>query len=160
MIVVGLAAVPRQTAALFSGVVLKSLYQAFGTVKEYENDKGVVLDFGSAKFRIRRAGGSNRRFLTTLAAKMRPHRRAMEAGTMDEERAEDMHKEVYFETVVIGWEGVTDEAGVALEYNLVNFKKIMTDLPDLWLTLRLEADNMKNFQLAEAEADGAKLGEL
>ena len=159
MIVVGLAAVPYKPAALFLGTILKNLYQAFGTVKEYENDKGVVLDFGVAKFRVRRAGGSNRRFLTTLASKMRPHRRALDAGTMDEALAENMHKEVYFETVVIGWEGVTDEAGVALEYNLANFKKVMTDLPDLWLTLRLEADNMKNFQLAEAEADGAKLGE-
>mgnify|MGYP003416802391 CR=1 FL=1 len=136
----------------------KSLYAAFGTVKEYETE-GVVLDFGAAKFRIRRAGGSNRKFLTTLAAKLRPHRRAMSAGTMNDEVAQDLQKETYFETVVIGWEGVTDREGNVLEYNLANFKKVMTDLPDLWDTLREEADEMKNFQSAEAEADGAKLGE-
>ena len=46
---------------------MKNLYEAFGTVKSYETE-GVVLDFGAAKFKVRRAGGSNRRFLTTLSA--------------------------------------------------------------------------------------------
>ena len=153
-----LPALIATAAFLFLESCLKNLYEAFGTVEQYEVD-GVVLDFGVAKFRVRRAGGSNRKFLTTLAAKLRPHRRAIEAGTMDEEKAAELHKEVYFETVVIGWENVTDREGKELAYNIVNFKKVMSDLPDLWLALRNEADNMKNFQLAEAEADGAKLGE-
>jgi hypothetical protein len=136
---------------------LKSLYDAFGTVKKYEAE-GVTLDFGVAKFRVRRAGGSNRQFMTTLAAKLRPHRRAIDAGTLPDDVAKEMQMEVYFETVVVGWEDVTDEAGNVLEYSLVNFKKVMTDLPDLWDTLRTEADNMKNFQAAEAAVDGVQLG--
>jgi hypothetical protein len=143
---------------LENDTVTKTLYQAFGTEKQYETE-GVTLDFGVAKFRIRRAGGSNRRFLAALSSKLRPHRRALEAGTMSDETAEDMHKEVYFETVVVDWENVTDREGNQLPYTLENFKKVMRDLPDLWNTLRVEADNMKNFQIAEAEADGVKLGE-
>jgi hypothetical protein len=136
---------------------MKTLYEAFGTVKTYETD-GVTLDFGVAKFRVRRAGGSNRRFLSTLSAKLRPHRRALSAGTLADEVAEDLQMEVYFETVVIGWEGVTDPAGNVLEYNLVNFKQVMKDLPDLWTTLREEADNLKNFQHDAAKVDGEELG--
>jgi hypothetical protein len=136
---------------------MKNLYEAFGTVKEYELD-GVTLDFGVAKFRVRRAGGSNRKFLNVLSSKLRPHRRALNAGTLPDEVAEDLQMEVYFETVVTGWEGVTDREGNALEYNLANFKKVMRDLPDLWSTLREEADNLKNFQLEEAKADGETLG--
>ena len=136
---------------------MKSLYEAFGTVKEYETE-GVTLDFGVAQFKVRRAGGSNRRFLTTLASKLRPHRRALDAGTLSDDVAGDLQMEVYFETVVTGWVGVTDEAGNVLEYNLVNFKKVMKDLPDLWATLRTEADNLRNFQAAEAKADGDRLG--
>ncbi len=136
---------------------MKTLYDAFGTVKTYETD-GVTLDFGVAKFRVRRAGGSNRRFLSTLSAKLRPHRRALSAGTLADEVAEDLQMEVYFETVVIGWEGVTDPAGNVLEYNLVNFKQVMKDLPDLWTTLREEADNLKNFQHDAAKVDGEELG--
>ena len=72
--------------------------------------------------------------------------------------AEDLQMEVYFETVVVDWEGVTDPRGEVLPYNLVNFKQVMRDLPDLWATLREEADNLKNFQAAEALADGEELG--
>lgn len=137
--------------------LVKNLYEAFGTEKTYETE-GVTLDFGVAKFRVRRAGGSNRKFLTTLSAKLRPHRRALSAGTMDETLAEEMQMEVYFETVVIGWENVKNRAGEPLEYNLANFKQVMKDLPDLWATLREEADNMKNFQVDAAKVDGEDLG--
>ena len=137
---------------------MKSLYSAFGTVEEYEKN-GVTLDFGVAKFRVRRAGGSNREFLTLLATKLRPHRRSIDAGTMDEDAAKAIHLEVYFKAVVVGWEGVTDRSGSLLEYNLMNFKQVMTDLPDLWDRLRLEADTIKNFQDIETEEDGIKLGE-
>lgn len=137
--------------------LVKNLYDAFGTEKQYETE-GVTLDFGVAKFKVRRAGGSNRKFMNVLAAKLRPHRRALDAGTMQDEVASELQMEVYFETVVVGWEGVTDAEGNVLEYNLPNFKKVMTDLPDLWSTLRTEADNMKNFQTAEASVDGEQLG--
>lgn len=136
---------------------MKSLYEAFATVPEYEQS-GVTLDFGVCKFRVRRAGGSNREFLTTLAAALRPHRRAIDAGTMSDEAAKNIQIEVYFKTVIIGWEGVTDREGNALAYTLDNFRKVMMDLPDLWDTLRNEADNMKNFQMAEAKVDGEALG--
>lgn len=136
---------------------MKNLYEAFATVQEYEQS-GVTLDFGVAKFRVRRAGGSNREFATTLAAKLRPHRRAIDAGTLSDEVAKEIQMEVYFKTVIIGWEGVTDREGNALEYNFDNFRKVMMDLPDLWNTLRDEADNMKNFQAATAKADGEALG--
>lgn len=136
---------------------MKSLYEAFGTVKEYETE-GVTLDFGVAQFKVRRAGGNNRRFLNTLAAKLRPHRRALDAGTLSDDVAADLQMEVYFDTVVTGWSNVTDETGAQLEYNLANFKKVMKDLPDLWNTLRSEADNLRNFQAAEAKADGDRLG--
>jgi hypothetical protein len=136
---------------------MTSLYKAFGTVKEYETE-GVTLDFGVAKFKVRRAGGSNRRFLNVLAAKLKPHRRALDAGVLADEVASALHMEVYFETVVLGWEGVTDENGTPLAYNLENFKKVMTDLPDLWATIRNEADNLKNFQAAETATDGETLG--
>lgn len=136
---------------------MSGLYKAFGTVKEYETE-GVTLDFGVAKFKVRRAGGSNRKFLTTLAAKLKPHRRALDAGVLSEDVANNLQMEVYFETVVIGWEGVTDEDGNALDYTLANFKKVMTDLPDLWLAVRNEADNLRNFQNVEASVDGETLG--
>lgn len=136
---------------------MKTLYDAFGTEKQYEQD-GVTLDFGVSKFRVRRAGGSNRRFLSALAEMLKPHRRALDAGLMTDEQTGQLLMEVYFKEVIIGWENVTDRSGNILEYSLGNFKQVMTDLPDLWSTLRQEADNIKNFQAAESRHDGDQLG--
>ena len=136
---------------------MKNLYQAFGTVKSYE-EEGVTLDLGVAKFRVRRSGGSNRRYFNAFTNKMRPHRRALDAGTLPEDVSKNLLMEVYFDAVVMGWEGVTDEAGTPLEYNLQNFKKVMSDLPDLWSLIMRESDNMKNFQADEVAKDGEALG--
>ncbi len=135
----------------------QTLYSAFGTVKQYEED-GVTLDLGVAKFRIRRAGGGNRRYGVVLAAKLRPHRRALDAGVLSEDISKNIMLETYFETVVTGWEGVTDPEGKLLAYNLENFKRVMTDLPDLWALIMKESDNLRNFQAEEASQDGQKLG--
>lgn len=136
---------------------MKTLYNAFGTVKQYE-EEGVTIDLGVAKFKIRRAGGGNRRYGVAMAAKLRPHRRALDAGVLSEDVSKQILLEVYFETVVISWEGVTDENGNPLEYNFENFKKVMNDLPDLWLVIIREAETLKNFQAEEANADGQTLG--
>lgn len=134
-----------------------TLYSAFGTVKQYEQE-GVTIDLGVAKFRIRRAGGGNRRYGVVLAQKLRPHRRALDAGVLAEDISASILMETYFETVVIGWEGVTDAEGNPLDYNLENFKRVMKDLPDLWSVIMREADTMKNFQSEEVDKDGETLG--
>lgn len=135
----------------------KTLYSAFGTVKQYE-EEGVTLDLGVAKFKIRRSGGGNRRYAIVLASKLRPHRRALDAGVLSEEISKNIMMETYFETVVIDWDGVTDESGNVLAYNLENFKKVMSDLPDLWSLIMRESDNIRNFQAEEASEDGQRLG--
>lgn len=136
---------------------MKTLYQAFATVKQYETD-GIVLDFGPSQFRVRRSGGSNRKYLSALQAKMRPHKQALAAGTLPEDKSKELLVEVFFETVVIDWYNVTDRSGAPLAYTLENFKMLMSDLPDLWSTLMVECDNIKNFQEEEIKQDGEALG--
>jgi hypothetical protein len=134
------------------------IYKAFSTNKGLENE-GVILDFGVCKFKVRRAGGSNRRFATVFSAKTKPFQRAISAGTLPDETGRRLVLETYFETVVISWHGVTDQQGTVLEYTLQNFVQVMTDLPDLWNRLREECDNMRNFQDDELEEEVEKLGE-
>ncbi len=136
---------------------MMNMYSAFGTSQDLEVN-GVTLDFGVCKFKVRRSGGGNRAFQVSLSSKLRPHRRAVEAGTMDESVAQRIYMDVFFETVVISWENVTDRNGSVLPYNRENFTRVMTDLPDLWEALRRECDNMRNFQMEQAEAEGEALG--
>lgn len=136
---------------------MKTLYQAFKTDTNLEV-QGVTLDFGVAKFKVRRAGGSNRAYATVFSNKSKPHIRKINTGTLDEDTGLQILLDTYFEAVVLGWEGVTDENGEPLEYNRENFHKVMRDLPDLWMTIRTECDNMRNFQHEEAKVDGESLG--
>lgn len=135
---------------------MKSIYQVFATNKNLEV-QGIVLDFGVAKFKVRRAGGSNREFNSTFANKTRAHTRAIQNGTLDPELSNAILIDVYFDAVMLGWE-VTDKNGQPMMYSRENFKNLMTELPDLWATIREEAEKMKNFQDDEAETAGSELG--
>lgn len=137
---------------------MKNLYNLFKTDKNLEMN-GVVLDFGGPQIRLRRAGGANRLFNTTFNDVSRPYAQAMAARALDPDKQRDMLIDVYFRSVVLGWDNVTDEDNKPLEFNVVNFKKVMVDLPDLWDVVRSEADNLRNFQLASAKEDGKLLGE-
>src|SRR3546814_8248505 len=65
---------------------MASPYELFGTDTKSEKD-GIILDFGEFWLRIARAGGANKKFGRVLDAKMQPHRRAMQSGTLDDDLA-------------------------------------------------------------------------
>lgn len=136
---------------------MKNLYEQFGTDTNLEQD-GVVLSFGGPSFRVRRAGGANRKYKAVFNAKMRPHARALANDSLGEEKSNELLLDIFFDSIMVGWQDVTDREGNELEYNRANFSKLMKDLPDLWGTLREEAGNVKNFQAQTAEEDGNTLG--
>lgn len=135
----------------------RNLYSLFETDKQLEQN-GIVLQFGDSKFQCRRAGGSNRAFDTAFNEKMRAFQTKMQLASLSEEQSDKLLKEVYFESVVMGWEDVTDRNGNDLEYTLENFMTIMTDLPDLWRSLRTACANMDSFLVQQKKAAVEQLG--
>lgn len=135
----------------------KSLYAQYKTNKNLETE-GVVLDFGGPKFKVRRAGGSNRKYAAVFNAKMRPHAQALARGALGEEKGRDLLIDIFFDAVMLDWQNVTDENGEPMEYNRANFTKLMKDLPDFWATLREETQEIKNFQDEQDDEDAAALG--
>jgi hypothetical protein len=132
---------------------MPNVYEAFETSKKLEQD-GIVLDYGSFKFTIARAGGANRKFANLLDRKLRPHRRAIQAGVFDDETAQRLLAESYAEAVVLGWEGVTDRDGNPLPFNRENCVRLLTDLPSLFEDVREQAQNASNFLAADREQAG------
>ena len=128
------------------------LYAMFETDTELEKE-GLVLDYGTCKITIARAGGANRKYASVLEHKMRPHRASMNAGTMDEGVALGLLREAYAEAIVLDWSGVTDRAGKKLMFSKKNVVQLLTDLPELFTDLRAQADRVANFVLAGAQAD-------
>jgi hypothetical protein len=136
----------------------QGIYGLFQTNVDMEQ-QGVVLNYGDnaagqpVRVKIARAGGSNARFAKALEARMRPYRRQFETGTLDDKVATAMLIEVFADSVILGWEGITDAAGNVLPYNRANVIKVLTDLPDLFSDIREQAMKSANYRAEQTEAD-------
>ena len=97
-----------------------NLYKTYKASDDMEK-QGIDLQYGAdCKIRIARAGGSNSRFVKLLGDKLKPYRRQIDNGTMDDKVAEKIMAEVYADTVILGWSGVDDADGNRLEFNREN----------------------------------------
>ena len=131
----------------------KSIYDLFGTNQQAEQD-GIVHDFGAyGKIRIARMGGSNKNFSRALEERTRPYRRAFENGALDPEIAETILRRVVAETVVLGWEGITDRDGKEIEYSADACEQLFTALPDLYADVRQQAQAFANYRKGGVETD-------
>lgn len=127
-----------------------SPYAKFKTNEQLET-KGINLDFGDFAIRIARAGGSNKAYNTALIKHLKPHRKAIQAGTIHPDVQRKVMAEVYAESVILGWAGVLDEEGNVMDYNHENVVKLLTDLPELFNQIMADAENYRLFKEDENE---------
>lgn len=139
---------------------MSGLYESYETDPQLEVD-GVHLEIGLSKtkkvvtIRVRRAGGANQQFAKVFEQKSKPYRRLMEIpGALDPAVQERVMREVYAESVVVGWENVEDRNGSELPYNKANVLQLFTDLPDLFRRIVKETQDMDLFrrEVVAAEA--------
>jgi hypothetical protein len=130
--------------------IMTNPYSLFGTDKALEKE-GIVLDYGPFQIRIARAGGANAKFARVMEVKLRPYRRALDAGTLDEEIAKRLIAEAYAEAVVLDWENVTDENGQSMDCTVPNIVKLFLDLPELFADVQSQATKAALFRKAEVE---------
>lgn len=132
------------------------LYKTFATDKNLETT-GITLAYGDnsrgqpIEIDIARAGGANVKFSKVLEAKMRPYRRAVANGSLDEKVALKVLVETYAEAVVVNWRGVLDREGNELEFNRDNVVKVFLDLPDLFMDVQAQAQQAALFREAVLE---------
>lgn len=130
-----------------------SVYRKFKTSKSAELS-GVTIDYGDGtKIRVARAGGSNRAYLSALEKISRKHRRQIQLDILPEDVAARITRELYVDTVVLGWEGVTDADGQPLEFTRDNALKVFEDLPDLFRDVQEHATSLALFRDEVLEGD-------
>lgn len=128
-------------------------YDKFSTDQKLEKE-GITLDLGEAgKFQLARAGGANKRFALRFQALTKPYRRAIQTESLDEETSNRILREVYVDTVLLGWSGVSGPDGKELAFSKENAMKVLSDLPWLFEEIRRAAEDASIFRLIVMEAD-------
>ena len=140
-------------------------YKMFATDKTTEQE-GILINYGSFRFRVARSGGSNHKFRRLLQAKLKPYRHQLDNETMDDKVSEALMREAFAEAVVLGWETKVGEEGSErwepwlegpdgshMEYSVENCVKVLTDLPDLFKDLQQVSGKVALFRKAEEEDD-------
>ena len=140
-----------------------SLYSTFATDSSLEQ-KGILINYGTERFLIARAGGSNDKFKRVFNQKIKPHRRQIDNEQMKDEQMEELLAEVYAESVILGWESrkdkdapwvptLPDREGKPMEFTPANCKKLLLDLPELFRDLQSQASKAALFRKVEEDAD-------
>lgn len=136
---------------------LKGPEALFKTSSKLEQD-GVWLDYGDFRIKITRAGATNKRFKKLFEAKMKPHRRAIANDTMNNDVADRVTREVWAESIVLGWDSklganVMPYQGAPFTFNVPNCLSLFNDLPDLFIDVREQSMKLGLFIEDETDAD-------
>lgn len=137
---------------------VKGLYSQFKSDENVEKD-GLFLEYGDnshgqpMRIRIARAGGSNVQFGKSFERHSKPYKRLLQIGQMEEEQNRRLMLNVYLDAVIKGWENVEDREGNPLPFSRVNAETILTDLPDLFQDIMVQAGNAALFRETINEDD-------
>lgn len=123
---------------------------------------GKWIDYGGYRIKIARAGGSNRKYLSELELAMKPIRRAIDAGTVPQERQKAIMVDVFAKTIIKGWETWDDDkeewvSGIELEDGTIGkfTKELVVEtlnaLPSVLEDIQKDAMQLQNFLEAARE---------
>lgn len=136
------------------------MYDTFETDSNLEKN-GIWLDYGDFRVLIASAGQGNKNYIRYAEKKLKPVRRAMEAGSLSNERSNSIMADIYAKTIVLGWEvrgedgewtpGLEDKEGNIINFDEVNVKEAFHNLPRLFMDIQEQAQSLSNFRLAELE---------
>jgi len=134
-----------------------SLFKQFATNAEKVNE-GVPMTFAANEdgsvptFFISRMAKQNKRYQKVAEAKFRPHQRAINNGTLSNEKSDELMLDIFVEGVLVSWENVQDENGKAIttKEGIVQLFKL---LPDLHAELEQAAKEIGLFRTEELEVN-------
>lgn len=143
-----------------------SLFKQFKTDSKVERE-GILLDYGPNKdlpvgadgkhpvtmIRIARAGGANDAYNKRIEVLSKKHRRKIQNDALEISELREMTMHAVADTVVLGWENVTDAEGNPLPFSRDNALKLFQQLPDLFNDIQEQASKAALFRATIREDD-------
>ena len=124
-----------------------SLYKRFKTDTEKESSGIDVRYDDDIVITVGRAGGANKKYIKAIERVQRK----LNVRKPTNEEAMEILREVYADTIILGWEGVVDEDGATMECNKENKMKLLRDLPELFDDLRNVAEASDSYKAEDIE---------
>lgn len=140
----------------------KSGLESYITDKQIEASIGVWLPPfpGDRRIKVLRAGGSNKRFSRAFQTAIKPHRRAMERGTMDQDVSDAIMRDVYAKHVVVDWKNINDAEGNPAPCTPENVAAFFDAFPEIFSEVIAYAGEMATFSEENLEEAKETLGEV
>lgn len=138
-----------------------ALRKMFETDTAVERD-GIWIKYApGVEVRIARAGGSNQHFAKTVQRLSKPHRRAIQTESVDEEVLMDIFVKAYAASVIVDWKGFTKDlitkddadAETMLDFNKDNVEAVLKAQPNLFADIQKASDTIAYFRAEVNEAD-------
>jgi len=135
-----------------------SLFKRYKTDADRETS-GVWISYGTTadgrtiEFKIARAGGQNKAYEKRFEALTRPYRRQIQTESLDDETSDRIVRQLFAETIVLGWRNVEDEEGKPIAFSAEACRKLFDELPDLFRDIREDATKQAIFRQDVLERD-------
>jgi hypothetical protein len=133
----------------------------FETDKAVECD-GIIIEYApGVEIRIARAGGANKKFGKVMQRLTKPHRRAIQTDSINEDVLLKIFYKAYAAAIILDWRGITKDlithddadAGEELVFNTENVEAVLKEQPDLFKDLQKASDDISIFRSVVLEAD-------
>jgi hypothetical protein len=127
------------------------LYKTFGTSPKAENagvwvEVDVTEDNKPIRFLVARQNRVNAKYSATLARVIGPYRQQLANEQVSEALSRQLNIQVFCESVLLGWENVTDRNGKPLTFSIGNAIGLMTELHDLYELLNTKSQSLVLFK--------------
>lgn len=128
------------------------------TEDETAETEGVELAFGKGRFiTILRAGAGNRKYKSAMARVFKPYISVNGSISASDEEATELLKEVYAESIVIGWRGFQDTDDAEIPFNKQNCIELFDASPEIFSNVQEQAGKFSNFARREVDDAGKEL---
>lgn len=119
---------------------------------EKTEQQGIWLDYGEFSVRVLRASPRNKGFMALKERLYAPHQRALDLGVLPEKVTKQLTSELYAKTIVIDWEGVTDDDGNEIPFSPEACQQYLERYPDFLrevMTQSMRAELFRQMELEE-----------
>lgn len=107
--------------------------------------------------RIKVARMGNPRFTRAFRRIIGPYEVQIDTGRLDPDKAETLWAEVFAESILVDWEGFTDDEGNPIPYSKAEAQKALTAMRNLRDLVRSLSEKAEVFRAAQLDEDAEHL---